>query len=231
MIQFNERVHAYIAAKYYVYLTESFGERGRQAFLHATRYYAEQRGRRMAQRAIRDGRTLDFGTYQEYGEWVSTPEMIEGNMSNQSEVTSWSPDLTMKITRCPWHLQFASMGLVEAGHDYCSDLDCSICRGFNPELQYDVLQTLHKSDCCIHIVRNAGFAEGEAHPKKMEYVRDFEYHCAHSYWSYADITKSVFGSEGEMISSRVLADLAADYSRDMADTLMKYRDTDFNLCD
>ena len=71
MVNFNEKVHAYIAAKYYTYLTERFGERGKKAFVHATQYYAEQRGRRMAQRAIRDGRELDFGTYQEYGEWVN----------------------------------------------------------------------------------------------------------------------------------------------------------------
>ena len=55
---FNEKVHAYIAAKYYVYLTEEFGRRGELAFLHATQYYASQRGRRMAQRAIRDGEEL-----------------------------------------------------------------------------------------------------------------------------------------------------------------------------
>ena len=56
MDEFNERVHAYIAARYYEQLTEKFGERGKKAFIHATQYYAEQRGRRMAQRAIRDGR-------------------------------------------------------------------------------------------------------------------------------------------------------------------------------
>ena len=57
-MEFNERVHAYIAAKYYVHLTEHFGERGKKAFLHATQYYALQRGRRMAQRAIRDGQRI-----------------------------------------------------------------------------------------------------------------------------------------------------------------------------
>lgn len=46
---FNEKVHAFIAAKFYVYLTEAFGERRlSRAFIHGTQYYAEQRGRRMA---------------------------------------------------------------------------------------------------------------------------------------------------------------------------------------
>ena len=29
-MEFNERIHAYIAAKYYVHLTERFGERGKK---------------------------------------------------------------------------------------------------------------------------------------------------------------------------------------------------------
>ena len=62
-MEFNERVHAYIAAKYYVHLTEHFGESGKKAFLHATQYYALQRGRRMAQRAIRDGQELTQAMY------------------------------------------------------------------------------------------------------------------------------------------------------------------------
>lgn len=61
-MEFNEMVHATIAARFHVRLTGAFGERGRMAFLHATRCYAEQRGRRMAQRAIRDGvEVLDWG--------------------------------------------------------------------------------------------------------------------------------------------------------------------------
>ena len=72
---FTELSHAFIAAKYYVYLKEIFGDRGEAAFLHATRYYGEQRGRRMAQRAIRDGKPLTYETYCQYGEWVNTEEV------------------------------------------------------------------------------------------------------------------------------------------------------------
>lgn len=132
---FNEKVHAFIAASFYTHLTESFGERGRLAFVHATQYYAEQRGRRMAQRAIRDGKPLTYEVYCQYGEWVNTPEIIEQGCANQSERLSLAPDYMVKITKCPWHAQFAEMGLTEAGHEYCQHLDNSICRGFNPYLR------------------------------------------------------------------------------------------------
>ena len=54
----NERHHAFLAAEYYRVLLERFGARGRAAFVLATQRYGEQRGSRMAQRAIRDGGNL-----------------------------------------------------------------------------------------------------------------------------------------------------------------------------
>ena len=58
---FNERVHAYIAAKYYTYLVETFGERGRLAFVHGTQYYASQRGRRVGPKGHPGRSAVDTG--------------------------------------------------------------------------------------------------------------------------------------------------------------------------
>ena len=231
MLNFNEKVHAYIAAQFYVELTERFGERGKRAFIHGTQYYAEQRGRRMAQRAIRDGKELTYRNYQEYGEWVNTEYTKENNCSNKTTVENWAPDLELKIVRCPWHTQFKEMGLVEAGHVYCEHLDNSICRGFNPYIQYDVLQTLHKSDYCRHIIRDQNYEVGERHPKKPEGLRDFEYHCAHSFFAYAEVTKAIFQAEGADVVNKVLSTFTKDYGKEMADALMKYEHTNFNVCD
>ena len=95
---FTELSHAFIAAKYYVYLKEIFGDRGEAAFLHATRYYGEQRGRRMAQRAIRDGKSLTYETYCQYGEWVNTEEVKAQGLGNQSETTSLSTSMSVRGT-------------------------------------------------------------------------------------------------------------------------------------
>lgn len=228
---FNEKVHAYIAAKYYVYLKERFGSRGLEAFRHATIYYAEQRGRRMAQRAIRDGQPLTFETYCRYGEWVNTEEVKALGEANQSTKVQLSPDSETHIFVCPWHSQFKAMGLPEAGLAYCSVLDESICRGFNPELSYKTTQTLHDHDCCIQIVKDAGLKEGEVYAKRPEGLKSFEYHCAHSYWSYKEVAEAIFGEEGEAIAGAVLQDFVKDYGREMADALMKYQNTNFNTVD
>lgn len=225
---FNEKVHAYIAAKYYVYLTEAFGDRGGEAFVHATRNYAMQRGRRMAQRAIRDGQPLTQATYNYYGEWVPTEEMTAAGQNNRS--TSM-PDGSLHITRCPWHAQFVEMGLPEAGMAYCRVLDSSISQGFNPELGYVVEQTLHTHDCCIHRLTSGPISEGADRGKNPAGLRDFTYHCAHSYWSYREVCTAIFGAEGAKVSQQVAEDFRRDYGQEMTDILFRYETVNFNVCD
>ena len=184
----------------------------------------------MAQRALRDGKKLTYDTYMEYGEWVNTPETIESGDAHQVVVEEISPDYVMRITRCPWHVQFKAMGLTDAGHEYCAHLDAAICHGFNPLLTYIVERTLHKSDCCLHRILDTHFKENPNRPKKKEYLHNFEYHCAHSYWAYREVTAAVWGVRGEAVNLKVLEDFAAEYGREMADTLMTYRYVNFNVC-
>lgn len=226
---FNEKVHAYIAAKYYVYLTGNFGERGHRAFIHATQYYAIQRGRRMAQRAIRDGQELDQATYNYYGEWVNTEEVKAAGIANKMEAT---PEGALRITQCPWFVQFKEMGLTKAGAEYCRHLDSAISRGFNPYLNYMVDQTLHTSDCCIHrLASGNNISEGSEKGKNPAGLKDFEYHCAHSFWAYHEVTEAIFQAEAGKVNEQVLEDFTKDYGKEMADRLWSYRYTNFNVCD
>ena len=223
---FNEKSHAFIAARFHFYLTGHFGEKGKKAFIHATQYYAGQRGRRMAQRAIRDGYPLNPETYQLYGEWIPTKEMAMANENHVVDVKSTDP-YEIHIFRCPWHIQFVEMGLNDAGKDYCDHLDCSIYRGFNPEIEFEVIQTLFTDHCCIHKINSSGFEENSEGTKK--YVQDFEYHCAHSYWAYNEVTGAIFGVKGEEVNSKVLKDFADAYGLEAADKLAEYKHTNFNI--
>ena len=227
---FNEKVQAYIAAKYYDYLTKRFGARGKRTFIHATQYYGEQRGRRMAQRAIRDGQELTLDTYLRYGEWVNTEEMKALGCANNSEILSTFPDYIKRVTICPWSVQFAEMGLPDAGKVYCQHIDNAICRGFNPYIEYRVPQSLNWSSCCYHIVHDANLGQGPW-KKIPEYLQGFDYHCGHFYWSFRETTSAILGQEGTSIAEQVLADFRADYGAEMAEKLASYQHTNFNVCD
>ena len=217
---FNEKTHAFIAARYYYHLTRRFGSRGREAFIHATQHYGGQRGRRMAQRAIRDGQELSFETYLRYGEWVNTPEVKALGCANAGRLLCSAPDYVQEVTVCPWNTQFREMGLTEAGETYCTYLDSAICRGFNPALNYRVPQNLNQGAPCCHIVTGANAGPGPFR-KNPAYLRSFAYHCGHSYWAYREVAEAVFGDGGT----------EGSYGEDMARRLRSYEHTNFNIPD
>lgn len=227
---FNERIQAYIVARYYARLTGVFGQQGREAFLLATRTYAEQRGHRMAQRAIADGKPLTVETYHEYGEWVPTEESIRKGESIENQVLWDEPYYTFRVKRCPWAIQFREMGMREAGLAYCKDLDASIYRGFNPHIDYETRQTLHDHDCCIQCAPGARMtAEAHSRPKRKSSLRPFEYHCAHSYWTFRQIVVSIFGDRGIALSDDVLNDVGRNLGDTYVAALKKYEKEDFDV--
>lgn len=228
-MDFHEKTHAFLAAKYYQYLTETFGDRGRQAFTQATRYYGEQRGRRMAQRAIRDGQSLTYETYCRYGEWEPTEEMIQMEQQNQGYVEAFFPDLVRIYTRCPWNAQFREMGRTDAGTAYCRDLDSAICRGFNPELTFIVERSLNNGENCVHRIVNAGISDAAQLRNQRRHLKPFAYHCAHLFWAYRKIAVGIFGQAGEAVSQKVFSDFQSQYGQDLAQVLLDHENTDFDL--
>lgn len=232
MTVFNEKSHAFMAAKYYEYLLEEFQERGRKAFVHGTQYYSGQRGRRMAQRAIRDGKDLTYETYSQYGEWKNTEEIKEEGVANARETVTECPHYVYNMTKCPWRAQFEQMGSTEAGIEYCSHLDNSIARGFNPYLYYDVdlsnMEDKEVGGYCIHTIKDVSADEIDM-TNRPENLISFEYHCAHSYWAFREVVSAIFGIEGEKVATKVLDDFAKEYGEDAAETIFEYRDTNFNV--
>jgi hypothetical protein len=225
-VGFNEKVHAYLVAKFYTHLVETFGDRGKSAFIHAIQYYAGQRGRRMAQRAIGHGEDLTHATFMKYNELAFTSDV----KPTSGDLVSLSPHYEIRITYCPWHEQFKEMGCLQAGDLYCTHIDESLCRGFNPAIVFEAPQNLNSSTFCVHRVLNTYYREFPDTRGAEHYRRDFSYHCGHLYWSFGEAIAAIFGAEGEAVSAKVLDDFMRDYGRDMANELASCRCTNFNIC-
>ena len=228
---FTERHHAFISATFYKLLTEQFGQQGENVFVMATQRYAEQRGSRMAQRAIRDGKPLDFKSYCEYGEWEYTKETVDEISSmgkTQIEVQSYAPDYEYYVHACPWNLQYKDMGMLDAADVYCKHLDYAIARGFNPYLDFRTERTMHKGGYCGFILKGAGLDKDKPIEHLEKNMRGFDYHCAHVYYTFSEIATSILGAKGAVIAANVLAAFIDKYGSDMADTIVSFRNTDFN---
>lgn len=232
MNNFTERHHAFISATYYRFLVERFAGKGEAVFIKATQRYAEQRGARMAQRAVRDGKPLDFKTYCEYGEWSYTKETVSeiADMRlTQIEEKSFSPDYEYYVHACPWNMQYRDMDMLDAASVYCAHLDYGIARGFNPYLDFRTERTMHKGGYCDFILKGASLDPEHMPEHDPANMKGFDYHCAHIYYTFRDTAESILAADGTVIAGKVMERFIEAYGREMADALTAFRNTDFNV--
>lgn len=220
MSKFNEYHHGYLCGYFYDELKKKYGSQGVLAFVKATQFYGEQRGGRMALRAIRDGNDLSYSSYFHYVEWRATPGFAKIERSVNDGV------MLSENFVCPWHTALKEMGLLECGAVYCKHIDASLVRGFNPELKFEAETVLHTSDSCrlkFHIGEPVKTLEKGNDP----IVYDMEYHCAHFLWTFTNVIKNIFGGSGQEVVSNVKRRFSEKYSYEMVEILETYKDCDF----
>ncbi len=221
-MEFNEFHHAYLCGSYYDVFQRCCGENAVPAFIKATELYGEQRGHRMALRALRDGNELTYGAYFHYAEWQATPGFACIERTTENGV------MLSENFRCPWHTMLGEMGLSECGAVYCRHIDASLVRGFNPALRFEIRSTLHTSTSC-RLYFHVGTDRREVSDHEEQLVYPMEYHCAHLFWTFFYVAEAVFGKRtAEEIRREVLRRFAEHYSQAAVEVLLAYADEDFS---
>ena len=195
------------------------GPAGVECFIKAVQKTAEQRGHRMALRAMRDEMPLDYNTYMAYGEIYAT-------IPGKTEMAGEYPDAETRVYSCAWHDTFWEMDLAECGLVYCKEIDRGIVRGFNPELLFEQKSVLHNAPCCRLVFKNA--ALDNSVPVSGDAKKDWDYHCGHYYKTFGEYVRTVF-TDGEEIIKNVDEKFAERYGENYLDVLHGYLETDFNL--
>ena len=224
----NEHHHAWIVSDYYRLLLEQFGAAGKRAFVQATQTYGEQRGKRMAMRAIADGRPLGLLEYFAYGEYPSTDAFFEVDMWGETGVVH------ERVTRCPWADIFAQRGMKDCGDTYCREIDRAIVRGFNPALELETESTQHYGACCRFYFREAGIPADTLEQAerltagRTDLLMPLSYHCGHVLHVFAATAAGAFGAAGRAVTEQVLESFAAQYGEAQAQALRRYAAADFD---
>lgn len=227
-MNWNEHHHAWIVSDYYQLLLAQFGEAGKRAFIQAAQTYGEQRGKRMAMRAIADGRSLGFLEYFAYGEYPSTEAFFEVKMWGEEGVVH------EQVTRCPWADIFAQRGCKDCGDTYCREIDRAIVRGFNPELEVETESTQHYGPCCRFYFRQPGIpADTLEQAERLTAGRDdiqmpLSYHCGHVLHTFSDTVAGIFGERGRAITEQVLDRFEAKFGAEMTQELCSCASLDFD---
>ena len=225
---FTEKMQVFLIAAWYKELNEAFGERGRQAFVLAVKHYARQRGERMAQRAVRDGQPLNYASYCAYCEWAPSEETLASGEGCVSHLRSTAPDYVYEVYPCVWFTAFKEQNALEAGQLYCRYLDEAIVRGFSSSLQFYTVETQHCADRCVFCIRDADFGPDTAVRRRTEYVKGFDYHCAHTFYAFAETAAGVFGQRGGEMAARVLEAFGAEYGEAMRRQLEAFAGENFD---
>lgn len=220
-MDFQGKHQAFIAANFNLRLKEEYGkEHGNEIFVHIAHLYAEERGHRMAQRALRDGRKLDAHSYEQYRELLA---------GHTIDFASMCPDFIMHVIKCEWADTYEELGLEEEGFLYCSEVDTSLNRGFNPAMPYEMTPRA-EGFRCVHHIENANFVPGTDLSPIPGTANTLEYHCGNMYWDFTKTIEAICGAKGVKIAAKVLADFEEKYGTEMADRIVLYRNLDYTVC-
>ncbi len=227
---FAQNMQAYVIDRYYHYLHESFPEQAEDALLTAFHLYMFQQGNRGAQRAVRDGNSLDFRNYERYREVVSTEEMIREDSPHISEYTLSSDLFEVRISVCTAHRLFGQLGTpIEAEKLFCRNVDEMNVKGFNPHLPYHVDHILCENDVCIQRCEKPGCPEGTSLGERMPDAPPFPFIMANQFVSMGKVIRAIFGDKGQEINEKVIEDFIERYGRDDFSKIEVYFDSDFEI--
>jgi hypothetical protein len=209
-------------------------EKGEILIRKAVRKYGQQRGKRMALRAEKNGHDLTFANYFAYGEW----EVPKNEMD--FKLVERNPHARLNVFKCPWYVIWKENNLLDYGRYFCQEIDAALVKGFNPGLEMEISSTRTNDGVpCDFIFKDAGLSFfkllGLAYKKKIrpgkKAVMDWEYHTGHLYKTLKDVISQAAGDKADEIMENALKDFSSFFSENHIAAIKKYRDTDFDKID
>ena len=230
MEEYTVEQHAVLIGLAGKYLEKYEGEYGTDLFINSIIKYAAQRGRRMRNRALRDGQPLNYETFLAYGELVL--HTLPGDYS----VKSQSPVYINCCHRCMWDEAWRKYGLSEYGACYCKYVDLHLVQGFSEDMVM-ITKSMRGlgDDCCTFV--NVGYEQTEASAKRIadlkaslqgKYGKDFLYHEGHFLNAVRAVCQKVLGDSYEKMEQELLEEFGEIYSEQLAGEVKEKSYEDFD---
>ncbi len=217
----SEKHHAILFALLARGVIHQFGQEvGEAVMREAVRRYGEQRGRRMAQRAVRDRQPLNLSTYLRYGEWRSETGEGRSILKKQGE------NLLNQVQVCPWNNAWLEGDLQKYGRLYCLEIDAALARGFNPDAWLEIRRTLSNDGEACEFIFHQAVLPVEKVPEERR-VMPWGYHCAHLYYTCLEVLKNSFGEAGRQAAENALDEFKDRYENIALEEIQRYASSDF----
>lgn len=207
---FTPKQHAVMFALLAKHTLAKIGKEGDDLLYLAVQRYGEERGKRMAERAITNGAPLNMATYRAFGEWSH-----EGDF--EKEAISVKPYSAYRVLACPWSKAWEETGLSEYGRYYCRVVDESILRGFSTNLRLEMPKYYGMDGgnyCEFHWqdqIEDEEFSSEYNYWKEFlggSAIKDFVYHTAHIYFTVFQVLQEKVPKQVNAIKQAVRIDFA-----------------------
>lgn len=203
------------------------GDEGREAILKAMTVYGNERGRRMAANAHRNGDELTVMTNQAYSEWQ--PEYAGQAVFGQIRT---EPTLQTYISKCPWCDAWEKYDLSEYGRYYCVNIDNAVYQGFRPDFvctQISTPMSWGGARCDFDWQYPLSEQEAAELPEKKQQLgdscmRNFDFHTAHLYFSISRTLSSELGSAAQLMIAAAGQDFVDIYGCEYWQAIMRQRE-------
>jgi len=224
MVEFTPTHHALLFAWIAESIIQVVGEEhGRPAVRKAIRLYGEERGGRMAQRAVKDGYNPDMTAYLAYGEWQAAPGLFDSAMDAESEIPR------SHVFRCPWHQAWVDNGINETGRLYCLEIDESLGRGFGLDVNLEVNGTRSNgAEACEFIYHGADLeALAGIQVDRSKTVKSWAFHLGHLFKTMRTVLETEFGEVGLSAVDTGLNKFGTRFGFDAVEKILEYQNTNF----
>ena len=206
------------------------GEAGKEAILKGMTAYGNERGARMAKRALANGEELTTMTNQAYGEWK--PDYV-GQMDFGTVRTE--PTLQTYIAKCAWCDAWKKHDLLEYGKYYCVNVDNAVYQCFRSDFVCTPITTSLSwggERCEFDWGHPLTAEEAVALPEKKKELgtscmRDFDFHTAHLLYTVGNTLKAELGETGATAVENAIGEFIALFGQEYYDALGEINHEEF----
>ena len=206
------------------------GEAGKESILRGMTKYGNERGARMAARALANGDELTTMTNQAYGEWK--PD-YQGQMDFGTIHTE--PTLQTYIAKCAWCDAWKKHDLLDYGKYYCVNVDNAVYQGFRSDFLCTPTTTSLSwgGERCEFDWGHPLTAEEVTMlaEKKKELgtscMRDFNFHTAHLLHTISNVLKEDLGETGELAVQKGIEEFIEKFGQEYYDVLGEINHDEF----
>lgn len=220
----------YMMIRFYKYLTEQYGEQGRNTFLVGFYLYCFRKGICAAQRVVAKGLPMTVANYNANKEGVFVTadgrEQAKRMPRSRPSTTEWTNDgYVRRIYSCTTKDAFREFDAPpELESLWCTYVDKLMIQDFDPGIFYEVPVNFLTADYCEHHCMQKGMTEANSKATRTEDAPPLSYLTWRAWASMAQMVESILGEGGKAIIARVKADTIRQYGQKAWDDIEAYHD-------